>query len=101
MSRWKKEIWRSGDICYSTGMKVHCTKTCVNESDAGGMVKVQGVENTAQLFREVVEFGKQAKKRVQAGWTGWRRVSGVICERRVEASGRGKVYKIIVLSAFL
>ena len=25
------------------------------------------------------------KKRVQAGWDGWRRMSGVICDRRVPA----------------
>ena len=27
------------------------------------------------------------KKRVQAGWSGWRRVAGVICDRSQERSG--------------
>ena len=30
-------------------------------------------------------------KRVQAGWNGWRRISGVICHRRVPARVKGKV----------
>ena len=28
---------------------------------------------------------KEVKKRVQAGWNGWRRMLGVICDRRVPA----------------
>ena len=41
------------------------------------------------------------KKRVQAGWSGWRRVSGVICDRRVSARVKGKVYKMVVRPAML
>lgn len=37
----------------------------------------------------------KVKKRVQAGWSGWRRVSGVICDRRIATSVKGKVYKIV------
>ena len=41
------------------------------------------------------------KKRVQAGWNGWRRMSGVICDRRVPARVKGKVYKVAVRPAML
>ncbi|KAF7697332.1 hypothetical protein HF521_005750, partial [Silurus meridionalis] len=38
------------------------------------------------------ECVREVKKRVQAGWSEWRRViAGVICDRRISA--RGKVYK--------
>ena len=37
------------------------------------------------------ECGREVKKRVQAGWNGWRRMSGVICDRRVSARVKGKV----------
>uniref|UniRef100_A0A8C4T468 Small nuclear ribonucleoprotein 25 n=1 Tax=Erpetoichthys calabaricus TaxID=27687 RepID=A0A8C4T468_ERPCA len=33
-----------------------------------------------------MECGREVKKRVQAGWSGWRRVSGVICDRRVSVT---------------
>ena len=41
------------------------------------------------------------KKRVQAGWNGWRRMSGVICDRRVSARMKGKVYRVAVRPAML
>ena len=47
------------------------------------------------------ECGREVKKRVQAGWNGWRRMSGVICDRRVPARGKGKVYKVAVRPAML
>ena len=45
------------------------------------------------------ECGREVKKRVQAGWNGWRRMSGVICDRRVPARVKGKVYKVAVRPA--
>ena len=47
------------------------------------------------------ECGREVKKRVQAGWNGWRRMSGVICDRRVPARVKGKVYKVAVRPAML
>ena len=47
------------------------------------------------------ECGREVKKRVQAGWNGRRRVSGVICDWRVPARVKGKVYKMAVRPAML
>ena len=41
------------------------------------------------------------KKRVQAGWNGWKRMSGVICDRRVSAIVKGKVYRVAVSPAMV
>jgi len=35
--------------------------------------------------------GKEVKKKVQAGQSGWRKVSGVMCDKRVTAKVKGKV----------
>ena len=45
------------------------------------------------------ECGEEMKKRVQAGWNGWRKTCGVICDRRMPAKTKGKVYKTIVRPA--
>ena len=39
--------------------------------------------------------------RVQARWNGWRKVSGVICDRKVPAKVKGKLYKTVVRPAML
>ena len=44
---------------------------------------------------------REVKKIVQAGWNGWRRVSGVICDRRLPATVKGKVYNSVVRPAMV
>ena len=96
------------------GMKVNRRKTeymCVNErqDNSSSTVKMQGEEVTkvddfkylGSTVQSNGECGREVKKRVQAGWNGWRRMSGVICDRRVPARVKGKVYKVAVRPAML
>ena len=106
----KLESWRYA--LERRGMKVNRRKTeymCVNERQDKGTVKMQGeevakVEDFKYLGSTVQsngECGREVKKRVQAGWNGWRRMSGVICDRRVSARVKGKVYRVAVRPAML
>ena len=61
---------------------------CVNERQVNGTVKMQEevakVEDFKYLGSTVQSNGecrREVKRRVQAGWNGWRRMPGVICER--------------------
>ena len=61
--------------------------------------KVQRVKEFKYLGSTVQESGgceSKVKKRLQAGWNGWRRVSEVICDRRLPARVKGKVYSSVV-----
>lgn len=54
--------------------------TCVKENDAGATVRLQGAEvKKVQEFKYLVSTMQnnnvEKKKRVQAGWSGWRRAS--------------------------
>ena len=108
----KLESWRYA--LERRGMKVNRRKTeymYVNErqDNSSGTVKMQGeevakVEDFKYLGSTVQsngECGREVKKRIQAGWNGWRRMSGVICDRRVPARVKGKVYKVAVRPAML
>ena len=39
--------------------------------------------------------------RIQSGWKNWKRVSGILCNRRISLRVKGKVYKNIVRPAML
>ncbi|KAK3561432.1 hypothetical protein QTP86_002841, partial [Hemibagrus guttatus] len=47
------------------------------------------------------ECGKEVKKRVQAGWNGWRKVWGVLCDQKISVRIKGKVYRTVVRQAML
>ncbi|KAK3523069.1 hypothetical protein QTP86_012643 [Hemibagrus guttatus] len=93
-------------------MKVSRSKTeymCVNEREGSGTVRLQGEEvKKVQEFKSLGstvqingECGKEVKKQVQAGWNGWRKVSGVLCDRKISARIKGKVYRTVVRPAML
>ena len=66
--------------------------------------KVPRVKEFKYFELTVQESGgceREVKKRVQAGWNGWRRVSGVICDRRLPARVKGKVYSSMVRPAMV
>ncbi|KAK3568194.1 hypothetical protein QTP86_000232 [Hemibagrus guttatus] len=105
LERWRFALERRG-------MKVSCSKTeymCVNEREGSGTVRLQGEEvKKVQEFKYLGstvqsngECGKEVKKRVQAGWNGWRKVWGVLCERKISARIKGKVYRTVVRPAML
>ncbi|KAK3507796.1 hypothetical protein QTP70_000404 [Hemibagrus guttatus] len=105
LERWRFALERRG-------MKVSRSKTeymCVNEREGSGTVRLQGEEvKKVQEFKYLGstvqsngECGKEVKKRVQAGWNGWRKVLGVLCDRKISARIKGKVYRTEVRPAML
>ncbi|KAK3522985.1 hypothetical protein QTP86_010494 [Hemibagrus guttatus] len=102
LERWRFALERRG-------MKVSRSKTeymCVNEREGSGTVRLQGeavkkVQEFKYLVQSNGECGKEVKKRVQAGWNGWRKVSGVLCERKISGRIKGKVYRTVVRAAML
>ena len=66
--------------------------------------KVPRVKEFKYLKSTVKESGsceREVKRRVQAGWNGWRKVSEVICDRRLLARVKGKVYSSMVRPAMV
>ena len=93
-------------------MKVSRSKTeylCINRRNHKKTVKIEDTKvPRVKVFKylrlTVQESGgcaREVKKRVQAEWNGWRRVSGVICDRRLPARVNGKVYSSVVRRAIV
>ena len=105
LESWKYALERKG-------MKVSRSKTeylCINggnydETAKMEDAKVPRVKEFKYLGSTVQESGdceREVKKRVQAGRNGWRRVSGVICDRKLPVRIKGKVYSSVVRPAMV
>ena len=96
LESWKYALERRG-------MKISRSKTeylCIN----GRRNSKDRVKEFKYLGSTVQESGgceREVKKRVQAGWNGWRRVSGVICDKRLPSRVKGKVYSSVVRPAMV
>ena len=88
-------------------MKVSRSKTkylCINGGNDEETVKMEDTKvprvkefkHLASLVQESGSCEREVKKRVQAGWNGWRKVLIVICDRRLPARVKGKVYSSVV-----
>ena len=102
---WRLESWKYA--LERRGMKVNRSKTeylCINgENDSKTVkmkdTKVPRVKEFKYLGSTVQESGScesEVKKRVQVGWKQWRKVLGVICDRRFPARVKGKVYSSVL-----
>ena len=75
--------------------------------DNGEELKLQGekvkrAKNFKYLGSTVSSNGRyeeEVKRRIQAGWMSWKKVSGVLCDRKLSARVKGKIYKSVVRPA--
>ena len=104
------EIWRSA--LERRGLKASRSKTeylRVGGVDIGEELKLQGekvkrAKNLKYLGSTVSSDGRceeEVRRRIQAGWMSWRKVSGVLCDRKLSAKVKGKMYKSVVRPTML
>ena len=60
------------------------------------MKKVQELKYLGSTVQQNGDSDGEVKKRIQAGWPNWRKVSGVVCDRRIHPKIKGKVYSTMV-----
>ena len=77
--------------------------------DNGEELKLQGEKlKRAKNFKYLAStvsrnerFEEEVRRRIQAGWMSWKKVSGVLCDRKLSAMVKGKMYKSVVRPAVL
>ena len=94
------------------GMKVSRSKTeylCVNGGNKDETIKLEDTKvprikefkYLGSTVQESSSCEREIKKRVQEGWYEWKKVSGVICDRRLPARVKGKVHSSVVRPAMV
>lgn len=97
----KLEEWRGA--MEDRGLKISRKKTeyLRFSEDQNSEISLEGerlkrVEKFKYLGSVVTEDGEldvEINHRIQAGWRNWRKVSGVLCDRKINMKLKGKVYK--------
>ena len=104
LERWRYALERRG-------MRVSRSKTeylCLNDID-NGEVKMEGVDiKKVTEFRylgstvtSTAESKTEVSKRILSGWNGWRKVTGVLCDRNMDREIKGKVFRTCVRPCML
>ena len=91
MSRSKTEYLRVGGVDDGLELKLH-------------REKVKRAKHFKYQSSTVSNDGRceeKVRRRIQAGWMSWRKVSGVLCDRKLSAKVKGKMYKSVVRPTML
>lgn len=105
----KAENWRRA--LEDRGLKISRKKTeyLTSCEDGNHEIRLQDellkrVQHFRYLGSTVAENGEldaEITHRIQSGWRNWKNMSGVLCDRRINAKVKGKVYKTVVRPAML
>ena len=104
------EQWRYA--LESRGLRISRSKTeylCGNKKDSQPPIKLQDADvpetedfkYLGSTIQSNGECGREVKRRIQVGWHSWRRVSGLLCDRRVSARLKGKIHRTVVRPAMM
>src|SRR5215469_5619673 len=105
----KGENWRKA--LEDRGLKISRGKTeyLAFYQQGDGTVKMAGETlNRAEAFkylRSIVSddggLGQEIIHRVKAGWMNWKKMSGVLCDKRISLKAKGRLYKSVVRPALM
>ena len=53
------------------------------------------------IVQEDGEIDDDVNQRIKIGWQKWKTASGVLCDKRISLRVKGRVYRMVVISALL
>ncbi|XP_063588601.1 uncharacterized protein LOC134765750 [Penaeus indicus] len=81
----------------------------MGEDTAEGIIKlgedevprVREFKYLRSTVQEDAGSNREVQERIQAGWNDWRKVTGIVCDRRVAEKVKGKIHNVMVRPAML
>ena len=93
------------------GMKLSRAKTvymCLNGTPSASvnmqsaqLPQVTEFKYLGRTLQSDGEMSTEINKRTQCGWNNWKKMSGVLCDKRVPPHVKGKIHKMIVQSVMM
>ena len=65
------------------------------------VLEVREFKYLGSTFQENGECEREVTRRIQAGCAGWKKVSGVLCDKNISLKVKGKVHKIVIWLAMI
>ena len=96
------EKWR--EALEIRGMKVSRKKTeylCTSGGNESETIMIQDDEVRRATVQEDGGSDGNTRKRIQSGWDSWRKITGVLCDKKVPEKVKGKMFKTVVRPALL
>ena len=107
----KLERWRQA--LESRGLRISRSKTEYMTTDLEGdqeetiqlegsnLKRVTSFKYLGSMTQSSGDLDKEIAHRVQSGWNNWRKITGVVCDRRVPIKLKGKIHKAVVRPALM
>ena len=103
------EQWR--EALERRGMKVSKAKTeymCLDGVSSGSvkmhdqhLPEARDFKYLGSTIQQDGGVQTEVNRRIQCGWTNWKKMSGVLCDKRIPRSVKGSIYKTVVQPAML
>ena len=105
------ELEQGREALEKRGMKLSRAKTvymCLNGTPSASvnmqsaqLPQVTEFKYLGSTLQSDDDMSTEINKRTQCGWNNWRKMSGVLCDKRVPPHVKGKIHKMIVQAAIL
>jgi len=105
LERWRFALERRGMKVSRSKAEYLCISDNVTEEtvqlQGADLAKVQDFKSLGCTVQDNGDCQKEVKKRIQAGWNGWRKINGIMCDRKLSAKVKGRIYKVAVRPALM
>ena len=106
LEKWRQALEMRGLKISRKKIEYLC---CGDGQQIQGSIQIEGnlvprVTEFKYLGSTVQEDGsaeKEIEKRIQAGWNSWRKITGVLCDKKAPIKLKGKMFKTMVRPAML
>ena len=107
----KLEAWRQA--LETRGMKISRSKTeymstdldedqeLTIQLDGSSLKRVTNFKYLGSITQSSGDLDREIGHRIQSGWNNWRKITGVVCDKRVPVKLKGKIHKAVVRPAMM